>query len=59
MRTGTVKDYIYCIDCNEYIDFFKYDCILDTDHPECNWRYVNKGEYEECLKDCIADGGEQ
>ena len=51
----TNKDYIYCEDCNEYVDFWKYDNVEDTGHDECNWHYVNDEELKDCIKDCEED----
>lgn len=51
------KDYIFCKDCNEYIDFWRYDnSIKETNHINHNWRYVNDKELKMCIKDCIDDG---
>ena len=51
------KDYIFCKDCEEYVDFYKYDHdIKDAGHEDCNWRYVNKTELRNCIKDCKEDG---
>lgn len=48
-----VTDYIYCKDCDEYIDFWKYNHSLeDYGHENCRWRYVTKKELKACVKDC-------
>jgi hypothetical protein len=52
----TTKDYIYCEDCQTYVDYFKYDCIEDTGHAECHWRFVTKEELRACVRDCRQDG---
>ena len=51
-------DYIYCEDCETYLDFWKYDSIEDTDHENCKWRYVTEEELKVCMRDCIEDGCE-
>ena len=50
------EDYIYCEDCEVYVDLWKYDSIGDTGHEGCNWRYVTDEELEVCVKDCIQNG---
>ena len=50
-------DYIYCYDCEEYVDFFKYDHdIKSTSHEHCKWRNVTVEELEQCKKDCEQNG---
>jgi hypothetical protein len=48
----TRKDYVYCEDCEEYIDFWKYDSIEDTGHSECKWRLATEKELKECIDEC-------
>ena len=55
-KSMTTKDYIYCKDCEEFVDLWQYDNIEDTGHDECNWRYVTKKELKGCIKDCEHDG---
>ena len=55
-RTFTVKDYIYCEQCKELVDLWKYDSIENTGHESCNWRYVTQEELEVCIHDCIENG---
>lgn len=51
------EDYIYCEDCEEYVDFWKYDhSIEDAGHKDCKWRYVNKIELKGCMRDCEEEG---
>jgi len=40
----TVKDYIYCEDCEMFVDPWKYDSIADTGHENCNCRCSNCGD---------------
>lgn len=52
----TAKDYIYCMTCKMYVDFFAYDHdINDAGHEKCKWRYVIKKELKNCIADCISD----
>ena len=50
------SDYIYCVDCEMFVDFWKYDAIDDTGHQDCNYRYVTEDELQVCTKDCEEDG---
>ena len=53
----TKEDYIYCEDCENYVDFWRYDrSIKDTDHSGHNWRYVTEEELKVCIQDCMDDG---
>ncbi len=52
----TTKSYIYCETCDQFVDLWKYDCLEDTGHDTCNWRYVTKEELKECISDCEQDG---
>ena len=50
-------DYIYCEDCKQFIDLWKYGGgIEDTGHDKCNWRYVTEEELKQCVADCKQDG---
>jgi len=49
------SDYIYCCDCKEYVDFWKYDSIADTGHKGHKWRYVTQRELKTCAKDCTQN----
>ena len=51
-ETMTVKDYGYCKDCQMTFDLWKYSSIDDTDHPNCNWRYVTEEELKDCIEGC-------
>lgn len=55
-ETRTVKDYIYCEDCQMFVDLWKYDSIEDAGHGEHSWRYVTEEELEECVADCEESG---
>jgi hypothetical protein len=53
-ETATTKDYIYCEDCKEFVDFWKYDHNLENaGHDGCKWRYVTEEELKECIASCI------
>ena len=49
-------DYIYCEDCQMFVDLWKYDSLEDTGHADCHWRYVTDDELKNCVVDCEADG---
>lgn len=52
----TVKDYIYCEDCEEWCDFWQYNHdIEDAGHKGCNWRYATEWELPQCVNDCLND----
>jgi hypothetical protein len=54
---ATVRDYIFCVDCNEVVDFWKYGHSLeDCGHDKCHWRYVTKEELVECVRSCKKGG---
>ena len=50
------EDYIYCPDCNTYVDLWKYGDIDDTGHADCNWRFVTEEEVKACIDDCWEEG---
>lgn len=50
------EDYMYCEDCETYVDLWKYGDFENTGHKDCKWRFVNEEELKECIKDCIEDG---
>jgi len=56
MPNKTVKDYIYCEDCNIAVDMWKYDSLEDSGHKDCKWRYVTAQELKELVEDCKANG---
>jgi len=46
-------DYIYCEDCEVYVDFYHYDHnIEDAGHKGCKWRYITDEERKGCEQDC-------
>lgn len=51
-----VTDYLFCEDCQEYCDLYKYDNINNTNHQGCNWRYVTEEEKQDLVRNCEADG---
>jgi hypothetical protein len=56
-KTAKITDYIYCEDCQEFVDFWKYNHnIIDAGHNGCSWRYVTKEELADCIEAC-RDGG--
>ena len=52
----STQDYIYCEDCKEFVDFWKYGRIEDTCHDECNWRFVTYEELKGCVESCKEEG---
>lgn len=48
--------YIYCKDCKEFVDRWKYDTIDDAGHKDCNYRPVTEEELANCVADCIEFG---
>ncbi len=53
VRGMTCRDFIFCEDCQEYVDLWRYDGILDnTGHGKCKWRYVTNEELRMCVADC-------
>jgi len=53
----TPKDYLYCEDCKEFVDFWKYDYDLSAaGHEGHTTRAVTEEEFRQCLKDCERDG---
>jgi len=52
-KTAKITDYIYCEDCQEFVDFWKYNHnIIDAGHNGCSWRYVTKEEPADCVEAC-------
>ena len=49
-------DYIFCKDCQEYVDLWKYGSVENAGHDKCRWRYVTKKELKQCVKDCEEEG---
>lgn len=57
MAQRTCRDYIYCVDCEMFVDFWKYEHnIDDAGHEGCNWRYVTEEELAECIEECQRNG---
>jgi hypothetical protein len=56
MRQMSREDYIYCEDCKEFVDLWKYGDIDDTGHANHNWRFVSEKELKECIQDCWEMG---
>jgi len=53
----TNKDYIFCEDCQMFVDFWKYDHnIKDAGHEGHDWRYVTDEELAICIEDCKQNG---
>lgn len=53
----TQQDYIYCDDCEAYVDFWKYDHFIeDAGHANCSWRHVSEQELKRCIEDCEHNG---
>lgn len=50
--TMKTTDYIYCADCEEYVDLWQYSDIEAAGHAGCRWRHVAEEELEECIHDC-------
>lgn len=56
----TTQDYIFCEDCQMFMDFWKYDHkIEDTGHANCHWRYVTEEELARCIEACAEDRCEE
>ena len=56
-RSMDKQDYIYCEDCNMFVDFWKYSHnIEDAGHQGCHWRYVTDEELIACIEDCKQCG---
>ena len=49
-------DYIFCEDCNTWVDLWKYDSIEDTGHAQCHWRYARPEELPDLIRDCKDSG---
>lgn len=49
-------DYIFCEDCNIWVDLWKYDSIEDTGHAQCHWRYARPEELPDLIRDCKDSG---
>ena len=56
MTNHSVIDYIYCEDCQIFVDHWKYDSIENTGHAKCHWRYVTPQELKECIISCQENG---
>lgn len=50
----TCKDFIFCEDCQEFVDLFNQS-LNDAGHGKCHWRYVVLRELRECVRDCEED----
>ena len=51
------EKYIYCEDCNMFVDFWKYDYnIEDAGHKEHRWRYVTDEELDQLNEECEEEG---
>jgi hypothetical protein len=49
----TCEDFIVCEDCQEIVDFWKYDHnIQDTGHENCRWRYATTEELRGFVAAC-------
>lgn len=51
-----LTDYLYCRDCDEYVDLWKHGSVEDAGHSKHGWRYVNEEEMRECVKECEEEG---
>lgn len=52
----TCEDFLYCGDCECFMDLWKYDTVEDTGHAGCRWRSVTPQELAECIADCRQAG---
>jgi len=53
----TIHDYIYCEDCEMFVDFWKYNHdVVAAGHNTCTWRYVTEEELEDCIASCRGHG---
>jgi hypothetical protein len=48
----TVNDYLYCGDCQEFVDWWKYKDLEDAGHEGHRVRNVTGQELKECVADC-------
>ena len=57
IRTMRQTDYMYCEDCEMFVDIFLYDhSIEEAGHGGCVWRYATPEELAACVRDCEAYG---
>lgn len=52
----TIEDYIYCKDCKEFVDLWKYTDLKDTGHKGHRLRGLTEKEFNQCLIDCEECG---
>jgi hypothetical protein len=48
----TVNDYLFCVDCEEFVDWWKYRDLEDAGHEGHKVRNVTPEELKECVADC-------
>ncbi len=51
-----MKYYLECVECDQVIDFWKYEGIEDTDHEGHKLRELDKRETIAEAQDCFDDG---
>ena len=55
LRPAKTNDYVYCLDCREYVDLWKED-IKETNHYTHNCRFVTETELETLNEECWLGG---
>ena len=48
----TVNDYLYCEDCKEFVDWWKYQDLRDTGHEDHIGSQRHFRRTQECVADC-------
>ena len=49
------EKYIYCEDCNMFVDFWKYVVVI-AGHKGHKWRYVTDEELDRLNEECEEEG---
>ena len=50
------EDYLYCKDCETFVDLWNYGDVESTGHEDHNWRFVTNEELNNCIDDCKEEG---
>lgn len=55
-RKGQNPNFLYCEDCDTYLDFWKFDYnIRDAGHESCKWRFATTKEAKALVAECKED----